>query len=75
MPRHASLTGRRGNPLGPPLSIAATPVGAAAHSVDGDTAETATPATDPPSCYTAVHNVDSSLCHIRGTDWYARFGR
>jgi hypothetical protein len=26
-------------------------------------------------CHPAVHNVDSSLCHIRGTDWYARFGR
>jgi len=25
--------------------------------------------------HTAVHNVDSSLCYLRGTDWYARCGR
>jgi len=52
-----------------------TPEGAAVHSVDGDTVNLYRRATQDISVYPAVHNVDSSLCQIRGTDWYARFGR
>ncbi len=35
----------------------------------------ATHAHDVPSYDIAIHNVDSSLCDIRGSDWYARFRR
>ena len=52
--------------------MTATPEGAAAHNVDGDTVNRQPPATIVPACQTAVHNVDSSWCHQRASDLYAR---
>lgn len=51
------------------VGISATPVGAAAHSVDGDSARPKPPATEVATCYIAVHNVDSSFSHHRAAEY------
>lgn len=57
------------------LRGATTPAGAAVHIGDGVTANPGTPVHHVASCHPAIPNVDSCLCHLRGTDWYARIRR
>lgn len=47
----------------PSPGVSTTPAGAAAHSVDGNTAKLQHPATQATTTYPAVHNVDSSFSH------------
>ena len=74
---------RRGQPAGKSAPRAAAPPPRRSPHARGSSCpqcgrgddEPATPCHYGASCHRAVHNVDSSLCHLRGTDWYARVGR
>src|SRR5262249_56970401 len=51
------------------ISATTTRVGAAAHNVDGSPGEPILRGHPPPSCWHAVHNVDSSFNHHSSPDY------
>jgi len=51
------------------VGLSATRAGAAAHSVDGDTAQPQHRATHVAACHPAVHNVDSSFSQHRAAEY------
>ena len=55
--------------VGIAVGISATRAGAAAHSVDGGSARPQPPAIEVATCYTAVHNVDSSFSQHRAAEY------